>query len=107
MLAVYSAAMRFEFLSSDPCVTSTGNFRLLRMSSMSSGGLESPSRTFGGTIMLKESIVSNSSCVGCREKQSCRKARVGRDVYGEVFRCHEREVLQIGADEARVGLLAG
>ena len=33
-------------------------------------------RTLGGTIMLKESMVSNSSGVGCLEKQSRRKARV-------------------------------
>src|SRR5580704_1853326 len=68
--------VRVLVLSSAPCVTSTGSFRLRSMSSTSSGRLLKPRRTLGGTIMLKASMVSYSSWVGWMEKQPYRKSRV-------------------------------
>jgi len=88
ILAVYSAAMRFEFLSSEPCVTNTGSLRLVRMSSMLSGRLLRPSRT----LRRHHHVESKHGLVFLRRrllgKAVAQESAGRRDVDGEVFGGH-------------------
>jgi hypothetical protein len=63
-------------LSAAPWVTSTGKFNPFKVSFMLGVSPTIFARTLGGTIMLKATIVSKSSWLGCFSKQWCKKLRV-------------------------------